>query len=154
MVAITRTDEQSMKILNLFANNHRFTEERFALLSSWFGLPCNNQESFQPIFEERMKFLESIWDKDYFRPFDHVQAAEYYLMANIHIGYLIRLSSQPGKITITKRNKTGTIYHTRYSIIQGGKLEDFSGNTFECLHELCSIVSLTSRFPSVATYLN
>lgn len=153
MVAITQTDEHSMQVHNLLLANdkHRYSKERLKFLLSWFDL--HSKKFNQAIFEERMEFLESIWTKDYFRPFDHVEAAEYYLMANTHVGYLIRLSSQPGKITITKRNKSGIIYHTRYSILPGRKLYDTAGRIFNSLTDLCTITSSTASRPIVATYV-
>lgn len=142
------------QVLNLFSTNeHKCSVERLNILLSWLELPngCNKVPS-HTTFEMRLQFLKTIWSKDYFRPFDHVRSAEYYLMANTHVGYLVRLSSQPGKITITKRNKDGAIYHSRYSILNG-ELCGSKGNKFESLEELCRATSCTTRYPTVAKYI-
>lgn len=126
----------------LFQNHHRLTDARFRWVWMWVG--ANESDTIMDqTRENRLQFLSASWDNyEEFRPFDTVESSEEYLRNNLDKGFIIRLStSQPGKITVTRRAQGNIITHTRFTVLNNGGLVDGRGNQFDSIHHLCGKVS-------------
>ena len=113
------------------------SEEQIITLCNWLGTNIPKQE--YETFENRIKFLSANWNSPIFRPFDTVRTAENYLNLDRKYGFIIRLSSEPGKITLT--HKIGKIYHSRFIVQEDGTLSDTKGNSFDSIETLASHVA-------------
>ena len=113
-------------------------ETEVSTLCTWIG---SNDASLEkaPIVENRLKFLTAVWKNPIFRPFDTARTAENYLNLDRKYGFIIRLSSEPGKITLT--HKIGKVYHSRFNVQEDGKLTDSKGNIFDDIENLASHVA-------------
>ena len=121
----------------LFSLNN---EKQIATVNKWIGLDnLADSEENRLILESRITFLCSIWHNPIFRPFDTAQIAENYLNLDRKYGFIIRLSSEPGKITIS--TKLGTVYHNRFIIREDRKIVDSKGNCFDDIEQLASHVA-------------
>ena len=127
MITQERIIKQILKIDN---------EENVTTILNWLG---DAKEGDTKIFESRFKFLSSIWHSPIFRAFDTARTAENYLNLDRKYGFIIRLSSEPGKITLT--HKIGKVYHSRFMVGEDGKLSDTKGNSFDDIEELANHVA-------------
>lgn len=129
--------EQMEKIMWLFDNlkQHVFSQAHFNIVWHW----CQVNTTFQH-FESCVKFLETVWEEPTFHPFENQQSSEQLLLKDRRHGFLIRLSSQPGKITASKKQTQGII-HSRYFITENGSIKDTQGNCYENLSKLVAFIS-------------
>ena len=105
----------------------------------WIGYSEMREGDDHTLYEYRIKFLVSVWNNPIFRPFDTARTAENYLNLDRKYGFIIRLSSEPGKITLT--HKIGKIYHSRFNLCEDGKLNDSKGNSFDNIDKLANHVA-------------
>ena len=108
-------------------------------LSTWLGSNDPSLAKEPAVVENRLKFIASVWKNPIFRPFDTARTAENYLNLDRKYGFIIRLSSEPGKITLT--HKIGKVYHSRFNVREDGKLTDSKGNIFDDIEHLANHVA-------------
>lgn len=129
MISVATIIEQLFKIEK---------QNEINILLKWLGLE-NMNEICLPNVENRLKFLCTIWKNPIFRAFDTKVTAENYLNMDRKYGFIIRLSSEPGKISVS--NKLRGVDHRRFTITEQGKIIDSKGNSYDNIDQLASHVA-------------
>lgn len=138
--------ETSIKELFTGSNAHVRSDTRLEVLTKWVGNCMVN-----------LLFLQQYWEDPLFRPFDTAVTSERYLRMDLKHAFLIRLSSQPGKVTVTCKTRTRGIIHSRFFITEKMELADSKGNKYNTIQDLADEISGTlakhTRHFEPATYI-
>lgn len=116
------------------------SQAHLVTIKNWVGLQ-NYEEGFTKICESRISFLASVRNNPNFRPHDTAESAVHFLSKDVRYGFLIRLSSEPGKITVSYKQIGKGIFHSRYQVRLDGKITDTKGNIYNNINELSVKIS-------------